>query len=94
MEDRAMTNRHDRRASAAKQAREKDDMRRLCELAGLDASEMREDPEHGLLITASGVRKLCAIAPDEALAQRFSQWITHLDRLMFADGTKGKESTS
>jgi hypothetical protein len=94
MEDHTMTNRHDRRASAAKQARERDGMRQLCELAGLDESEMCEDPEHDLLISASGMRKLCAIAPDQALAQRFSQWVTQLDRLMGKGKTPAEIQTA
>lgn len=73
MEDATMGEAKQRKDRAA-------EMRELCEYAGLDQTEMREDPQHGLLITASGVRKLCAIAEDQPLAQRFSQFISTLER--------------
>jgi hypothetical protein len=48
-------------------------MGRLCKKAGVTADEMREDPEHGLLPSPSAVRKLAAIASDQAKAQEVRQ---------------------
>jgi hypothetical protein len=35
---------------------------------------MRDHPEHGLLITLSGVRKLAAMAPDTMQKLEFMAW--------------------
>jgi hypothetical protein len=43
------------------------ELRCLC--AGLSADEIRADPQHGLLISASGARKLAALASDPERAQ-------------------------
>lgn len=59
-------NRHDRRAAAREEAR----LDAIAARAGLDESEIRRDPEHGVLVSASGVRKLCALSTD-ASAVRF-----------------------
>jgi hypothetical protein len=42
---------------------------RLIALAGLTAEELAYDPEIGVLISATGARKLAAIAPDPRRAQ-------------------------
>jgi hypothetical protein len=44
----------------------------LAEAAGVLPHEMRADPEHGLLVSPSGARKLAAIAPDRYAAATFN----------------------
>ncbi len=45
-----------------------DALRALCLRAGVTADEMRDDPDHGLVLTMAGVRKLAAMAPDQQAA--------------------------
>jgi hypothetical protein len=45
------------------------------EVAGLTAEEIRPHPEHGNLVSLSGVRKLAALAPDTALKMSFMAWL-------------------
>jgi hypothetical protein len=41
----------------------------VCAEAGLDPSEVRDHPEHGLCVSETGLRKLAAIAPKPGPAQ-------------------------
>ena len=47
---------------------QRDQILALAIRAGVHPDEMRDDPEHGLLISASGVRKMASVAPDPARA--------------------------
>ena len=48
---------------------ERDGILDLCHQAGVLPSEMHEDPIHGWCVSGSGLRKLAALAPDQARAQ-------------------------
>jgi hypothetical protein len=45
------------------------ELRQLCIAAGLTEDELRDEPELGLLVSASGVQKLAALAPDREAAR-------------------------
>ena len=49
---------------------DKHQMIAVCRAAGVTDDEMRDDPQHGLLLSASGVRKLAATGPDNAAKRR------------------------
>lgn len=51
---------------------------RQCTLAGVTKDEMHEDPEHGLCVSLSGVRKLARLAPDKAQAVRVVEEVERL----------------
>lgn len=48
----------------------REDTLALARKAGLLPSEMRDDPVHGLVITAAGMRKIAALAPDQERARQ------------------------
>ena len=60
------------------------ELRRLCRIAGLDASEVRDEPGIGLTISPAGIRKLAALAPDRAEARRFVEWSRQVELLVNA----------
>jgi hypothetical protein len=45
-------------------------MLKLAKAAGLTKSEMHDHPEHGLMISLSGIHKLAAMAPDATIARK------------------------
>jgi hypothetical protein len=51
------------------------EMLKLAKAAGLTKSEMHDHPEHGLMISLSGVRKLAAMAPDAKGKPEFIAWL-------------------
>jgi hypothetical protein len=56
---------------------------RMCEIAGVTADEVRHDPKHGLLVSASGARKLSMLAEDQARAQAVRNFIADVMRSGF-----------
>lgn len=67
-----------------------EEARMLCMLAGLDATEMLDHPEHGVLISPSGARKLSLIAPDQRRAQDFRDFIAEVVRSQLSVVPGGK----
>ena len=49
------------------------EMLRLFKIAGIEPHEYQDDPEHGLVLYATGVNKLCSIAPDSYMKSRLRQ---------------------
>ena len=56
------------------------EMQALCATAGLTPDEMQMDPDCGLLVSASGARKLAAIAPDQVKAQQLIEYLSEVRR--------------
>ena len=55
-------------------------LRKLCARAGVTANEMRQHPEHGLMLTASAVRKLAEAAPDQDAAKEVLNMMAQMQR--------------
>jgi hypothetical protein len=51
------------------------EMKSLAKAAGVTASELHHHPEHGRLISLSGLRKLAEMAPDTKQKLEFVAWI-------------------
>lgn len=66
--------------AARRKLAERREMLALCQRAGIEPDEMMDDPEHGLVLSPSGVRKLCALAPDQEKAQAMSQMVSRIER--------------
>ena len=59
------------------------DFSTLFAAAGIDPAEVRHDPEHGALLSAEGVGKLAAIAPDQQRAQQVRDFVAQTVRRSF-----------
>jgi hypothetical protein len=53
---------------------------RLFKRAGIQPSEARYDAEHGWLISASAVRKLCALEPNSYIAAALTRYAADIQR--------------
>lgn len=60
-----------------------EEMSRLCQLAGITADEISIHPEYGLMVSASGVRKLTRLAPNPARAQAVRDFVADIQRSSF-----------
>ena len=62
---------------------ERRQLKRIFARAGLTADEIMDHPEHGLLVNASGLRKLAAIAPNPGPARVILEWVAQERRKQF-----------
>jgi hypothetical protein len=52
-----------------------EEMRALCAMAGVLPSELIEDPEHGLLISLPGIRKIAQYSPNQRRANDLVEFL-------------------